>query len=140
MPEARCRALGPLGDPYAELYWELLSTLYTCEFEREPFIVLRPVAIEIAENAIQLESLWTERRADLEELAREEVSLEFNHVSLCLMEAGGQSGRLSEVAAEADHFEARIHLHKVREQHEAAVHGSVVYEDHLVGRGQGLQH
>jgi len=27
---------GPLGDPYAELYWELLSTLYTCEFEREP--------------------------------------------------------------------------------------------------------
>ena len=69
---------GPLGDPYAELYWELLSTLYTCEFEREPFVVLRPVAIEIAENAIRSSSLWTERRADLEELAREEVSLEFH--------------------------------------------------------------
>lgn len=69
---------GPLGDPYAELYWELLSTLYTCEFEREPFIVLRPVAIEIAENAIRSSNLWTERRADLEELAREEVSLEFH--------------------------------------------------------------
>lgn len=69
---------GPLGDPYAELYWELLSTLYTCEFEREPFIVLRPVAIEIAENAIRSSHLWTERRSDLEELAREEVSLEFH--------------------------------------------------------------
>src|SRR5579872_1785151 len=67
---------GPLGDPYAELYWELLSTLYTCEFEREPFTVVRPVAIEIAENAIRSSSLWTERRADLEELALEEVSLE----------------------------------------------------------------
>ena len=67
---------GPLGDPYAELYWELLSTLYTCEFEREPFTVVRPVAIEIAENAIRSSSLWTEQRADLEELAREEVSLE----------------------------------------------------------------
>ena len=55
---------GPLGDPYAELYWELLSTLYTCEFEREPFTVVRPVAIEIAENAIRSSSLWTERRAD----------------------------------------------------------------------------
>jgi hypothetical protein len=22
---------GPLGDPYAELYWELLATLYRCE-------------------------------------------------------------------------------------------------------------
>ena len=40
--------------------------------------MLRPVAIEIAENAIRSSSLWTERRADLEELAREEVSLEFH--------------------------------------------------------------
>jgi hypothetical protein len=29
---------GPLGDPYAELHWELLATLYRCEFEREPFL------------------------------------------------------------------------------------------------------
>ena len=36
----------------------------------------RPVAIEIAENAIRSSSLWTEQRADLEELAREEVSRE----------------------------------------------------------------
>jgi len=56
------------------------------------------------------------------------------------MEAGGQSRRLSEVAAEADHFEARIRLQKVREQRESAVRGSVVYEDDLVGLGQGLQH
>jgi hypothetical protein len=45
---------GPLGDTYAELYWDLLATLYMCEFEREPFLVLRPVALEIAENVIRL--------------------------------------------------------------------------------------
>jgi hypothetical protein len=80
---------GPLGDPYAELYWELLATLYTCEFEREPFTVLRTVAIEIAENAIRSSSLWTERRGDLEELAREEVGLEFHEDGERRVEAVG---------------------------------------------------
>jgi|SRR5579863_1924931 len=61
---------GPLGDRYAELYWELLATLYKCEFEREPFIVLRPVALEIAEQAIRNSMLWATRRAELEEFAR----------------------------------------------------------------------
>jgi len=42
----------PLGDPYAELYWELLAELYHHEFEREPFLVLRPKAIEAAEAVI----------------------------------------------------------------------------------------
>ncbi len=65
---------GPLGDPYAELYWELLATLYICEFEREPFIVLRAVALEIAENTIRMSRLWVDRRAELEALAREEVN------------------------------------------------------------------
>src|SRR5436189_5584865 len=37
---------GPLGDPYAELYWELLAELYRHEFEREPFVVTRPTAID----------------------------------------------------------------------------------------------
>src|SRR6267142_40513 len=32
---------GPLGDLYAELYWELLAELYLHEFEREPFVVVR---------------------------------------------------------------------------------------------------
>ncbi len=63
---------GPLGDPYAELYWELLATLYTSEFEREPFLVLRPMALEIAANAIQSSRLWAERRTELEALALEE--------------------------------------------------------------------
>jgi Wadjet anti plasmid transformation system JetA-like protein len=63
---------GPLGDRYAELYWELLGTLYRCEFEREPFMVLRPVAVEIAEQVIRSSTLWTTRRAELEEFARQE--------------------------------------------------------------------
>jgi len=63
---------GPLGDRYAELYWELLATLYRCEFEREPFIVLRPVALEIAEQAIRNSTLWATRRAELEEFVRQE--------------------------------------------------------------------
>lgn len=65
---------GPLGDPYAELYWELLATLYRCEFEREPFLVLRSVAIEIAEQAIRTSNLWATRRGELEAFAREEDS------------------------------------------------------------------
>jgi hypothetical protein len=35
---------GPLGDPYAELYWEILAELYRREFEREPFVVTRLTA------------------------------------------------------------------------------------------------
>jgi hypothetical protein len=65
---------GPLGDPYAELYWELLATLYRCEFEREPFLVLRSIAIEIAEQAIRTSNLWATRRGELEAFAREEDS------------------------------------------------------------------
>ena len=65
---------GPLGDPYAELYWELLATLYIREFEREPFLVVRSVAIETAEQAIRTSNLWATRRGELEALAREEDS------------------------------------------------------------------
>src|SRR5207247_4283975 len=65
---------GPVARPYRE------PAAPACpgQVGGEPFVVLRPVAIEIAENAIRSSSLWTERRADLEELAREEVSLEFH--------------------------------------------------------------
>jgi hypothetical protein len=69
---------GPLGDRYAELYWELLATLYKCEFEREPFIVLRPVALEIAEQSIRNSTLWATRRAELEEFARQEETPDTN--------------------------------------------------------------
>jgi hypothetical protein len=63
-----------------------------------------------------------------------------NDVTLGFVETGGERRRLAEVAAQADHFEARIGLHKVREQREAAIRGSVVYENDLVRLGQGLQH
>jgi hypothetical protein len=62
---------GPLGDPYAELYWELLAELYRYEFEREPFIVVRSTAIEAAESIICGSCLWQERREELEELAND---------------------------------------------------------------------
>lgn len=61
---------GPLGDPYAELYWELLATLYQHEFEREPFIVVRQIALEVAEHIIRASPLWESRRQELEALAR----------------------------------------------------------------------
>ena len=59
---------GPLGDPYAELYWDLLADLYQYEFEREPFLVLRQTASEIAERVILEHPLWAVRRQDLETL------------------------------------------------------------------------
>jgi Wadjet anti plasmid transformation system JetA-like protein len=67
---------GPLGDPYAELYWELLANLYQCEFEREPFVVVRPVALEVAEQVICNSPLWRTRRDDLESLALQAAPLE----------------------------------------------------------------
>ncbi|HEY1525099.1 MAG TPA: Wadjet anti-phage system protein JetA family protein [Candidatus Angelobacter sp.] len=62
---------GPLGDLYAELYWELLANLYQSEFEREPFVVVRPVAVEIAEQMIRNSPLWKTRRQEMELLALE---------------------------------------------------------------------
>lgn len=59
---------GPLGDPYAELYWDLLANLYLHEFEREPFLVLRQTAMEIAERIIVENPLWALRKQDLETL------------------------------------------------------------------------
>src|SRR5439155_21696633 len=60
---------GPLGDPYAELYWELLAELYRHEFEREPVVVVRSTALDVAEAVIRASRLWSERRQDLEALA-----------------------------------------------------------------------
>ncbi len=59
---------GPLGDGYAELYWEVLATLYAFEFEREPFMVTRTMAVEAAEHIIRESPLWTARRQELESL------------------------------------------------------------------------
>lgn len=65
---------GPFGDPYAELYWELLANLYQHEFEREPFLVVRHVALEVAEHVIRTSPLWTGRRHELESLALEDAT------------------------------------------------------------------
>ncbi len=93
---------GPLGDPYAELYWELLASLYRYEFEREPFLVLRAVALEVAERVIRESRLWTERRQDLEALARDaEDPAGASDVSPVALESGGsaeQSGHDSLLA------------------------------------------
>jgi hypothetical protein len=49
----------------------LLATLYGCEFDRERFLVLRPVALEIAEKTIPNSTLWATQAADIEALPRE---------------------------------------------------------------------
>src|SRR6266852_6190713 len=66
---------GPLGDLYAELYWDLLAELYRHEFEREPFVVVRSTALDIADAVIRGSRSWNERRQDLEVLAREDAAL-----------------------------------------------------------------
>src|SRR5205809_3903215 len=63
---------GPLEDGYAELYWEVLATLYAFEFEREPFMVTRTMAVEAAEHIIRESPLWTARRQELESLIGDE--------------------------------------------------------------------
>src|SRR5216117_1172987 len=65
---------GPLGDPYAELYWELLAELYRLEFEREPFVVVRSTALDVADAVIRSSRHWNERRQELEVLAREDAA------------------------------------------------------------------
>jgi hypothetical protein len=84
---------GPLGDPYAELYWELLASLYQHEFEREPFLVVRATALEVTEKVIRRSQLWAERRQDLEALAREDEPTERtgNGVRLARATSDGQA-------------------------------------------------
>src|SRR5947207_8077397 len=64
---------GPLGNPYAEIYWELLAELYRHEFECEPFVVTRPTAIDVAEASIRSSRLWREGRPALEAMACQEA-------------------------------------------------------------------
>jgi hypothetical protein len=59
---------GPLSDLYAELYWDLLAELYRHEFEREPFMVLRSTAVDIAETVVCASQLWRDRRQELQAL------------------------------------------------------------------------
>jgi len=67
---------GPLGGAHAELYWELLASLYQHEFEREPFNVAKPVALEIAERVIRDSRLWIEGGYELGALGQEDPAEE----------------------------------------------------------------
>lgn len=61
----------PLGDRYAELYWAVLARLYQHEFEREPFLIVRDVAWEVAERVVLDSPLWADRREELVRLGDE---------------------------------------------------------------------
>ncbi len=55
----------PLSGPLASLYWAILARYYQYEFEREPFALVKPAAIEIAEQLLRASPLWRERRQEL---------------------------------------------------------------------------
>ncbi|MBZ5726798.1 MAG: DUF5716 family protein [Acidobacteriia bacterium] len=65
---------GPLSDPHAALYWEILAALYCREFEGEPLPVTRSSTVEMAERIIRESSTWQARREELEQLAREPMA------------------------------------------------------------------
>ncbi|MBN1208212.1 MAG: hypothetical protein JXB05_25345 [Myxococcaceae bacterium] len=62
---------GPLSGPLAPLYWALLARYYQYEFEREPFALVKPAALEIAEQLLRASAPWQERREELLSLAGE---------------------------------------------------------------------
>ena len=53
---------GPLSGALAPLYWSVLARYYQYEFEREPFHIVKPVALELAEEILRSSPLWLERR------------------------------------------------------------------------------
>ena len=57
--------IGSLAGPLAPLYWDMLARFYQHEFEREPFNLVRAIAIEETESLLAVSSLWLERRSDL---------------------------------------------------------------------------
>ncbi len=56
---------GALAGSHATLYWTILATYYHHEFEREPFFLLRAIAVDTAEELIRESPLWRERRQEL---------------------------------------------------------------------------
>ncbi len=56
---------GPLTGRHAPLYWSILTRFYQYEFEREPFHLVKGVAIEVAEERLRGSPLWTESREEL---------------------------------------------------------------------------
>src|SRR5262249_51747829 len=93
---------GPLGDPYAELYWQLLAELYRYEFEREPFIVVRSTAIEAAESIICASRLWQERREELEALVDDAAATAAAAATRAQAASGGGTSAAARAAAASD--------------------------------------
>jgi hypothetical protein len=62
---------GPLSGPLASLYWALLARYYQYEFEREPFALVKPAAIEVAEQLLRASPAWHDRREELLSLAED---------------------------------------------------------------------
>jgi hypothetical protein len=56
---------GPLAGSHATLYWAILATYYHHEFEREPFFLLRSIAVDTAGDILRESVLWRERRQEL---------------------------------------------------------------------------
>lgn len=57
--------LTPLAGPYSPIYWDILARCYELEFEGEPTAILKPVAIQIAEEVLVASPLWQERRDEI---------------------------------------------------------------------------
>lgn len=62
---------GPLSGPLAPLYWALLARYYQYEFEREPFSLVKPAAIDLAEQLLRASPAWQDRREELLSLAED---------------------------------------------------------------------
>src|SRR5690349_5395773 len=56
---------GPLTGAMAPLHFRILGKLYQHEFEREPFWLVKPVALSIAEEEINNSEQWRDRREEL---------------------------------------------------------------------------
>jgi hypothetical protein len=56
---------GVLTGPSASVSWAVLSRFYQHEFEREPFHLVKSIALELVEETVAASPLWTERRAEL---------------------------------------------------------------------------
>jgi hypothetical protein len=63
-----------------------------------------------------------------------------NDVALRFVKAGGECGRLPEITAQPQHFQALIGFYQVREQIEASVGRRIVHKDDLVGAAQCFEH
>lgn len=65
----------PLSGALAPVYWEILATFYAHEFEREPFFLEKPKAVDVVEQVLGASTIWQARRDSLaEELALETSS------------------------------------------------------------------